>query len=454
MHLLQQLLFALTLGGFSFWIYRRVMRILANLALGKPMQPDATPAAERWRMVAVYALGQKKMFEKPLVGVMHMVIYLGFFIVNVEILEIILDGLLGTHRLFAPWLGGLYPVLINVFEALAFGVLAVCVVFLARRNMVHIKRFHARELVGWPFKDANQILVAEIILMLLFLTWNASETVLRGRALAGEAALEHYQVAGLGAHPFWISGVLTGLFEGWGTQALHIYERAAWWLHITGILGFGVYVTYSKHLHIAMGFPNTYWKRTQPVGQARNMPEIATEVRSMLGLPALAEVAASETAAAEPGRFGAKDVTDLSRKNLMDAYSCTECGRCTAACPANITGKLLSPRKIMMDTRDRMEEIGRHQEATKTQDIPKEKPLLDGYILREEILACTNCNACIDACPIGINPLDIITELRRYAVMEESKAPASWNAMFQNLENQQAPWAYPASERLKWLENA
>lgn len=447
MHYFQQLLFFVLLGGFSFWIYRRVLRIIANVRLGKDWTPEPATSGERWGRVLIFALGQKKMFEKPLVGVMHMVIYLGFFIINVEIAEILFDGLAGTHRLFAPYLGDLYPYLIDFFELLAFGVLSVCVIFLLRRNVARIPRFHARELKGWAFRDANQILLAEIVLMFLFLTWNASETVLRERAASGVEGLEHYNVGGLGTTHFLISGPLASLFEGWSTGALFAYERLAWLLHISGILAFAGYVTYSKHLHIAMGFPNIYWGRTEPVGEAHNMPDITREVRSMLGLPV-----EEATAPAEPGRFGARDVTDLSRKSLMDAYSCTECGRCTAACPANLTGKLLSPRKIMMDTRDRMEEIGRHQEATKSAEIPQDKPLLDGYILREEILACTNCNACVEACPVTINPLDIILELRRYAVMEESKAPASWNAMFQNMENQQAPWAYPASDRLKWME--
>jgi heterodisulfide reductase subunit C len=448
MHYLQQLLFLLTLAGFSYWIYTRIQRIIANVQLGKDWLPAPTTAAERWQRVAVFALGQRRMFAKPVVGIMHMVIYLGFFLINVEILEIILDGLLGTHRLFAPLLGGLYPFLINFFEVLAFGVIAVCVVFLWRRNVAYIKRFRSSDLKGWAFRDANQILVAEIVLMKLFLTWNASDTILRGRAMAGVAGLEHFNVASLGTDTFWISGLYTWFFDGWSTEALLALERGTWWLHICGILGFAVYVTYSKHLHIGMGFPNIYWGRTQPVGQMQNMPDITREVRSMLGMP----VSEETTVPATPGRFGAADVPDLTRKHLMDAYSCTECGRCSSVCPANITGKLLSPRKIMMDTRDRMEEIGAYQQKNKTTDIPKEKPLLDGYITREEILACTNCNACVEACPVTINPLDIILELRRYAVMEESKAPASWNSMFNNLENQQAPWAYPAADRLKWME--
>jgi len=447
MHYLQQILFLLTLGGFSYWIYTRVSRIVANVQLGKDWVANTATPAERWQRVAVFALGQRRMFEKPVVGIMHMVIYLGFFIVNIEILEIILDGLLGTHRLFAPVLGPVYPYLITFFESLAVGVLAVCVVFLYRRNAGSIKRFQSADLAGWAFRDGNIILLYEIVLMMLLLTWNASDSLLRARVVAGEPGLDHYTVAGLGASSFFFSGWLMPLYKTLSTPALLALERGTWWLHISGILGFAVYVTFSKHLHIGMAFPNVYWGRTQPTGQATNMPAITYEVQAMLGLPT------SGQAPVATGKFGAQDVQDLTRKHLMDAYSCTECGRCTDACPANMTGKLLSPRKIMMATRDRMEEIGRYQQATKTKDIPTEKLLLDGYISREEILACTNCNACVEACPVTINPLDIILELRRYAVMEEAKAPSSWNSMFQNLENQQAPWAYPASERLTWLQD-
>lgn len=449
--LLQQVAFVLLLAFFAWILTKRVGRIAANVRLGKAWEPEPVPVSERLRKVAKFALGQSKMFDKPFVAVMHMVIYLGFFIINIEILEIMLDGILGTHRLFAGALGAGYPYIINFFEWLAFGVIVVCVIFLLRRNVAKIKRFQSADLKGWAFKDANIILTFEIALMLAFLTWNASETILRERSALDPEGLHHYAHAGFQGR-FLFSGMLVPLFEGWSTTALMAYERIAWWLHITGILGFAVYVTYSKHLHIGMAFPNIYWDRTRPKGQMRNMPEITREVNIMLGLPVEdLQEPGKETPPQEPGRFGAHDVTDLSWKNLMDAYSCTECGRCTAQCPANITGKKLSPRKIMMDTRDRMEEIGREQEATKTA-IVNDNVLMDNYITREELLACTSCNACVQACPVNINPLDIILEMRRFAVMEESKAPGSWNSMFQNTENNQAPWAYPPSERLKWIE--
>lgn len=448
MQLVQQLLFVLALAAAGYLVARRVGLIKKTIQLGRAEDRTDRPG-ERLRMMLRVAFGQNKMFSRPLVGVMHFVIYAGFLIINIEILEIILDGILGTHRLFAPALGGVYPFLINVFELLAFGVLAVCVVFLARRWVTKVSRLQPerhRELRRWPVQDATIILVAEIVLMIAFLTWNASDSVLRARGT------EHYDVAGLGN--FVVSGLLTPLFEGWSTPALIAYERIAWWVHILGILAFAVYVTYSKHLHIALAFPNTYFARLDPQGEMQNMPVVTNEVKSMLGLAVpTANGSEPETPATEVGRFGAKDAMDLSWKNLMDAYSCTECGRCTAECPANLTGKKLSPRKIMMDTRDRLEDIGRNRQANGGEFKDDGKTLLGDYILTEEILACTTCQACIQACPVLINPLDIILQLRRYQVMEESNAPGSWNAMFSNLETNQAPWKFSPSDRFNWAEN-
>jgi heterodisulfide reductase subunit C len=448
MQLIQQALFVLALAVAGYLIARRAGLIKKTIQLGRAEDRTDRPG-DRLRTMLLVAFGQKKMLSNALVGVMHFIIYAGFLIINIEILEIILDGVLGTHRLFAPGLGAAYPFLINVFEWLAFGVLAVCVVFLTRRWVTKVLRLNPerhRELRRWPVQDATLILVAEIVLMLAFLTWNASDAVLRARGT------EHYAIAGLG--DFAVSQYLMPLFEGWSTPALIAYERAAWWIHILGILAFGVYVTYSKHLHIALAFPNTYFARLAPQGEMQNMPVVTQEVKSMLGLAVPAtDGTEPETPATEVGRFGAKDVMDLSWKNLMDAYSCTECGRCTAECPANLTGKKLSPRKIMMDTRDRLEDIGRNMQSNGGTFADDGKTLLGDYILTEEIRACTTCNACVEACPVLINPLDIILQLRRYQVMEESNAPGSWNAMFSNLETNQAPWKFSPADRFNWAQN-
>ncbi len=453
MNIIQQILFALALAATGFYATKRIGLIAKAIRLGRAEDRSDHPG-ERWRITALVAFGQKKMLTNPLVGVMHFVIYAGFIIINIEILEIILDGLFGTHRLFAPVIGGLYPVLIGIFEVLAFGVLAVCVVFLTRRFLTRVERLQAdrhRELLGWSIPDATIILIAEILLMIAFLTWNASDSVLRDRNIG------HYgHLRGL-VPDFWVSQYLKPLFAGFSDSALVAYERSAWWFHILGILAFAVYVTYSKHLHIGMAFPNVYFSDLQPKGEMENMPAITKEVQLALGLPLTTDEDGSQPndngeQLAEPGHFGANDVYDLKWINLMNAYSCTECGRCTAACPANITGKKLSPRKIMMDTRDRLEDI---QQGWQTHgpNFKDEKTLLgNDYISVEEINACTTCQACVNACPININPLDIILQLRRYRVMEDAQAPASWNAMFSNLENNMAPWKFSPSDRFNWAD--
>lgn len=435
MNYLAQLIFAACLGTAGYFIYKRFARIRQNILMGKDEDRSDQPEKRRENMLLI-AFGQKKMFEKPLVGFMHLIIYLGFIIINAEVLEIVLDGLLGTHRLFAPALGGLYPFLINFFEFLAVGVFVVCVIFLTRRNVLSIKRFQMAELTEWPKKDANIILVTEILLMTAFLTMNAADSVLQDKGAA------HYAQVGT----FAFSGFLKPLFANWSETALVVYERGMWWFHILGILGFALYVTYSKHLHIFLAFPNTYYARLTANGEINNMPVVTREVKLMLNLPV--EEAPEN---AEPGRFGAKDVNDLSWKNLLDAYTCTECGRCSAACPANLTGKKLSPRKIMMDTRDRLEEVGNSLEKGGA-GLADGKTLYGDYISKEELLACTTCNACVDACPVNINPLDIILELRRYMAMEESSTPPSWNAMFSNVENNMAPWKFSPADRANWLD--
>ncbi|GAB4048350.1 4Fe-4S dicluster domain-containing protein [Spirosoma litoris] len=453
MEIIQQILFVAALAATAWYIAKRVRLIARAINLGRSENRSDHPD-ERLKTMLLVAFGQKKMFTNLLVGIMHFVIYAGFLIVNIEVLEIILDGVLGTHRLFAPYITPIYPILIDVFELLAVGVLTVCVIFLCRRFIAKVPRFQQerhREMTRWPRTDAAIILTAEILLMIAFLTWNASDSILRDRGVGHYAELK-------GIVPdFLISQFLKPLFSGFSDTGLIVYERTAWWLHILGILSFAIYVTYSKHLHIALGFPNVYFSDLQPKGEMQNMPEITKEVQLALGLPVTTEVDGSqandngEQTPVEIGRFGAKDVQDLKWINLMNAYSCTECGRCTSACPANITGKKLSPRKIMMDTRDRLEEI---QQGWKRNgyDYKDDKSLLNDYITAEELNACTTCQACVNACPININPLDIILQLRRYRVMEESDAPASWNAMFSNIENNMAPWKFSPSDRFNWAD--
>ncbi len=432
--MISQIIFAIVLILMGFLIQKRIRFISRNIKLGRDVD-ISDRKKDRWRNMFLLALGQKKMFDRPLVGFLHLIIYAGFFIINVEVLEIILDGLLGTHRVFEPILGSLYPVLINFFEILAAGVILVCIIFLTRRNISQIPRFRSSELKSFPALDANIILISEIILMMAFLGMNAAEAILQSRGV------EHYPQIG----SFWISGMFSHLLENWSDGTLIFYERGLWWLHIIGILGFALYVTYSKHLHIGLAFPNTFFARLNQKGEISNMANITTEVKIALGL--------SQDTGAPPvaGSFGAKDATDLNWKHLMDAYSCSECGRCTSVCPANLTGKMLSPRKIMMDVRDRITDIGTAIDKDPNWKSDG-KSLLGDYTSQEEILACTSCNACVEACPININPLDIILEMRRYSIMEATQAPASWNSMFNNLENNGAPWAMPANDRGKWME--
>ncbi len=437
--LVQQLFFLAALAAAAIAVTSRVQRIAGNIRLGKPLDRTDRPS-ERLKTMLLIAFGQKKMFDKPLVGLMHFIIYAAFIIVNIEVLEIVLDGLLGTHRLFAPYLGSAYRLLLNFFELLALGVVITCVIFLIRRNARLVPRFWSREMTAWPRLDANIILTAEIALMFCLFTMNAADSILQTRE-DSTYVMAHYPEVGT----FLVSSLLTPLYKGLDTGSLILLERGAWWLHILGIMSFAVYVTYSKHLHIALAFPNTYFSNLEPKGKIENMAVVTAEVKSMLGINDGQEAATLQ----EISRFGAKDVEDLTWKNLMDAYSCTECGRCTASCPANITGKLLSPRKIMMDTRDRLEEKGKLI-AKFGEGYDDGKSLYGDYITKEEVMACTTCNACVDACPININPLDIIVQVRQYIAMEESATPASWNSMFANIENNAAPWAFSASDRFNW----
>lgn len=433
MQLVQQILFIILLLT-ALWLFiKKVVFIRKNINLGRDEKFEPHP--DRWKNVLLIAFGQKRMFDKPLVALLHLAVYAGFVIINVEIVEIILDGIFGTHRLFAPYLGTVYTFVIDFFEVLAFLVLTACIIFLIRRNIVKVRRLAMPELNGWPKSDANYILAFEIVLMTLFLVMNAAD---RSLQLKG---LEHYSNVG----EFWISGFIAPLFQNFSASTLIVIERTAWWLHIAGIFVFLNYLPYSKHLHILLAFPNTYFARLKPQGKMQNMPEVQQEVLYAMQ----PETLPVETAAEDHKKFGAKDVSDLSWKNLLDAYTCTECGRCTQACPANQTGKLLSPRKIMMDTRDRMEAMGvnRDRNGSFTDDG---KTLLHDYITTEELWACTSCQACIQVCPVLIDPLHIINQLKRYLALEESNQPQEWNGMYSNVENNFAPWKFSPDDRDKW----
>lgn len=434
--MLAQVLFVVLLAIASFVAFKRYRFVRRNILLGKDIEIKGDKAARLNTMIRV-ALGQGKMFTRPTAAFLHLLVYVGFIIINIELLEILIDGIFGTHRVLA-FMGGFYDFLIGSFEILAVLVLFSVIVFLIRRNIIKLKRFHMREMTSWPKNDANLILIAEIFIMSAFLIMNAADKVLQ------EKELEHYHTAG--SYP--ISQLIAPLMSGFSDGTLIAIERGAWWFHIIAILAFIVYLTYSKHLHIILAFPNTYYSKLVPAGEFDNLESVTREVKLMLDPNADPYAAAPADAA--PQRFGAKDVFDLSWVNLMNAYSCTECGRCTSACPANQTGKLLSPRKIMMDTRDRLEEVGKGIDANNGEWKEDGKSLIRDYISEEELWACTSCNACTEACPVNINPLEIIIDLRRYLIMEESKSPESITVMFNNIENNGAPWAFAASDRANW----
>ncbi|SMG06909.1 4Fe-4S dicluster domain-containing protein [Sphingobacterium psychroaquaticum] len=427
--MISQLIFFILFAVAIVFFARNAKKIYRNIKLGRATQRTDNPG-ERFRIMAMVALGQQKMFKKPLAAILHVFVYVGFCIINIEMLEIVIDGLFGTHRVLSV-MGSFYDFLIYAFEWLALAVLVSCVIFFIRRNVLHIYRFGGRELLKWPRTDANIILITEILLMAAFLTMNAADGKLQ------QLGADGYHTAGA----FPVSQYLVGLLPD-NINGLVMVERFCWWFHIIGVLLFLNYLPLSKHLHIILAFPNTYFSNLTPKGKLNNIESVTAEVKAMLD-PSLPPPSGEVT------RFGVKDVQDLTWKNLLDAYTCTECGRCTASCPANITGKLLSPRKIMMDTRDRVTEVGK-QIDQKGSFEDDGKSLLDTYITREEIWACISCNACVEQCPVNINPLEIIIGLRQYAVMEESQAPSSINGMFSNLENNGAPWKYAQADRANW----
>ncbi|NND79678.1 MAG: (Fe-S)-binding protein [Maribacter sp.] len=439
MEYLPNILFALVLLiGVGFFA-TNVKKLARNIKLGKAL--DLTHnKPQRWKNMAKIALGQSKMVVRPIAGILHILVYVGFIIINIEVLEIIIDGLLGTHRIFAP-LGSIYDVLIGSFEVLAFLVIVSVIIFWIRRNVIKLHRFIKPEMKGWPKNDADLILYIELVLMFLFLTMNAADFQLQ------QLNAPHYTQAG----SFPVSQFLVPLFDGMATQSLILIERTAWWLHIAGILFFLNYLYYSKHLHILLAFPNTYFGKLDAVGKIKNLDSVTQEVMLMMD-PEADPYAAPAEDATEPEKFGASDVTDLDRLQLLNAYTCTECGRCTSECPANLTGKKLSPRKIMMDTRDRLEEVGKNLDANKGNFVDDGKQLLDDYITREELWACTSCNACTEACPVSIDPLSIIMDMRQYLVMEQSAAPTDLNNMMGNIENNGAPWPFNQMDRLNWKD--
>ncbi|BDB53377.1 (Fe-S)-binding protein [Flavobacterium ammonificans] len=439
MNYLDTILFAVILSlGFGFF-YLNIKKMIRNINLGRDVNRFDNPKI-RWNNMAMIALGQSKMVKRPISGIFHIIVYVGFVIINIELLEIIIDGLFGTHRIFA-FLGGIYDVLIASFEILAVLVLFAVAVFWIRRNVIQLKRFTSPELNGAPKKDANYILYFEVVLMTLFLLMNASDLHLQNVP----GGYSHFIKAG----SFPISQFIEPIFNGMSNELVMLLSELFWWMHIIGILIFMNYLYYSKHLHILLAFPNTYFANLNADGQFDNLESVTKEVKLMMDPNADPFAAAAEPDEA-PAKFGASDVQDLNWVQLLNAYTCTECGRCTSSCPANQTGKKLSPRKIMMDTRDRLEEVGRNIDANKGVFIPDNKSLLNDYITAEELWACTSCNACVEECPVSISPLSIIMDMRRYLVMEQSAAPMSLNAMMSNIENNGAPWQYNQQDRLNW----
>lgn len=430
---IDNILFAIILTiGVGFFV-KNVKKLIRNIKLGQDVNRTDN-SSERWKNMAMIALGQSKMVKRPVSGILHIIVYVGFVIINLEVLEIIIDGLFGTHRVFS-FLGSFYGILIGSFEILAVLVLVAVFAFWIRRNIIKLKRFTSSELAGKPKNDANYILYFEVVLMSLFLIMNATDI--------------YFQQANSGNI---ISQYISPLFSSLSLFEIQVVERTAWWLHIVGILVFLNYLYYSKHLHILLAFPNTYFADLNAKGKFDNLESVTKEVKLMMDPNADPFAAQPVDENAVPSKFGASDVQDLNWVQLLNAYTCTECGRCTSSCPANQTGKKLSPRKIMMDTRDRMEEVGRNIDANKGVFVPDNKSLLNDYITPEELWACTSCNACVEECPVNISPLSIIMDMRRYLVMEQSAAPQSLNAMMTNIENNGAPWQYNQMDRLNWKD--
>lgn len=422
-------------GGFA-WFLRNMLQIRANILIGQDLD-RSDRSSDRWKTMLLVAFGQKKMFTRPIPALLHLLIYGAFVITQIELIEIIIDGVSGSHRFFHDSLGGFYTFIISFIEILSVGALLATIAFLARRNILKVARFHKPEMAGFPTRDANMILVMEIILVSCIFTMNGADEV--------RQVLETGSGYGFAISSF-VGPILFGGIE--DVHTLHTLEQIGWWGHLVMVLAFLNYLPYSKHLHILLAFPNTYYSNLEKKGKFSNMESVTNEVKLMLD--PTADPFAAPASDAAPQRFGAKDVTDLSWKNLLDAYTCTECGRCTSSCPANITGKKLSPRKIMMDTRDRLVEVGEMRRKHGA-DYSDGKSLLGDYISEEEVWACTSCNACVQECPVNIDPLSIIVDLRRYLVMEESKVPTELTGMLTNIENNGAPWQFSQADRGNWI---
>ena len=435
MQYIPNILFAIALLLGLGYFARNVKKLIRNIKLGQDVDVSDHKSI-RWKNMVRIALGQSKMVRRPISGFLHVIVYIGFIIINLEVLEIIIDGLFGTHRIGLSVLPeSVYGFLIGSFEVLAILVFVSVIIFWIRRNIIKLKRFWKAEMTRWPKNDGNFILYFEMVLMTLFLVMNATDI--------------HFQELNSGNI---ISQYIAPLFSGMSEGTLHLIERSAWWLHILGILVFLNYLYFSKHLHILLAFPNTYYGRVNNKGELNNLEAVTKEVMMMMDPNADPFAAPAEGEEEDvPAKFGASDVQDLNWVQLLNAYTCTECGRCTSECPANQTGKKLSPRKIMMDTRDRLEEVGKNIDKNKGEFKDDGKQLLDDYITKEELWACTSCNACVEACPVSIDPLSIIMDMRRYLVMEQSAAPTELNNMMSNIENNGAPWPYNQMDRINWV---
>jgi len=441
MSYLDNILFALVLAIGVGYFTMNVKKLIRNINLGRDVNRKDN-SSERWKNMAMIAIGQSKMVKRPIAGILHIIVYAGFIIINIEVIEIIIDGLFGTHRVLS-FMGSFYDVLIASFEILAVLVLLAVFIFWIRRNTIKLARFASSDLTGKPKKDANYIIYFEVILMSLFLLMNAADFHLQ------HLGIGHYNQVG----SFPISQFIAPLFNGMSEGIVVSIERVAWWFHIVGILIFLNYLYFSKHLHILLAFPNTFYADLNAKGKLDNLESVTNEVKLMMD-PNADPFALPVDANVVPAKFGASDVQDLNWVQLLNAYSCTECGRCTSSCPANQTGKKLSPRKIMMDTRDRLEAVGKNIDLNKGVFVDDGKSLLHDYISTEELWACTSCNACVEECPINISPLSIIIDMRRYLVMEQSAAPNELNNVMTNIENNGAPWQYNQMDRLNWSTEA